>query len=251
MNDRNNLLYNQLYIDTGDGPVVILLHGLFGKLAMWKPAVEALRKKFRVIVPRLPIFELPADRTNIGHLSALLHEFIEFHNLRDVNLVGHAIGGQVALSYAHDHPRNVGRIVLSGSNGLFESSDFQAATSSEVSDYNYVDEQVRAAFYHSDEAPDALVDEIYAAVQNDTKRQSISSLIQSSRQNSVEMFLNKLDHRVMLLWGLEDKITPPEVALHFHDFLQNSEVRFIEKCGHLPMIEEPEIFTKHLISFLD
>jgi 2-hydroxy-6-oxonona-2,4-dienedioate hydrolase len=247
----SDFLYNQVYIDTGDGPVVILLHGLFGKLAMWKPAIEVLRKNFRVIVPRLPIFELPADRTNIGHLSNLLHEFIEFHRLRDVNLVGHAIGGQVALCYAHDHPRNVSRIVLSGSNGLFESSDFQAATSAEVSDYNYVDEQVRAAFYHGDEAPEALVDEIYAAVQNTTMLRNISSLIQSSRQNSVEMFLNKLDHRVMLLWGLEDKITPPEVALHFHDFLQNSEVRFIEKCGHLPMIEEPETFTKHLLSFLD
>lgn len=251
MNDRNNLLYNQAYIDTGDGPVVILLHGLFGKLAMWKPAIETLRKNFRVIVPRLPIFELPADRTNISHLSDLLHEFIESYRLRDVNLVGHAIGGQVALCYAHDHPRNVSRIVLSGSNGLFESTDFQAATSAEVSDYNYVDEHVRSAFYNSEGAPEGLVDEIYATVQNVTKRQNISSLIQSSRQSSVEMFLNKLDHRVMLLWGLEDKITPPEVALHFHDFLQNSEVRFIEKCGHLPMIEEPEIFTKHLISFLD
>lgn len=244
-------VYNQAYIDAGDGPVVILLHGLFGKLAMWKPAVEALRKNFRVVVPRLPIFDLPAERTNIHHLSDLLDQFIEYHRLRDVSLVGHAIGGQVALCYAHDHPRNVNRIVLTGSAGLFDSTDFQAATSADVSDYNYVDEQVRSAFFRSDEAPEALVDEIYATVQNVEKRENISSLIESSRQNGVEMFLNKLDHRVMLLWGLEDKITPPEVALHFHDFLQNSEVRFIEKTGHLPMVEEPELFSKHLLSFLD
>jgi 2-hydroxy-6-oxonona-2,4-dienedioate hydrolase len=54
---------------------------------------------------------------------------------------------------------------------------------------------------------------------------------------------------VMLLWGLEDRITPPSVTFHFHDFLQNSEIRFIEKCGHLPMIEEPEKFVRHLTSF--
>ncbi len=241
-------LYNQVYIDTGDGPVVILLHGLFGKVGMWKSTVEVLSKNFRVMVPRLPLFELPADQTTIDHLAELLHEFVEWHRLTDIHLVGHAIGGQVALTYAHDHPRNVNRIVLTGSSGMFESSDFQAATSAEVNDYNYIDEQVRSAFYRTDETPETLVDEIYATIQSKGPR--IDSLIESSRQNRVEMFLNRLDHRVMLLWGLEDRITPPEVALHFHDFLQNSEIRFIEKCGHLPMIEEPDIFSKHLKSFL-
>jgi pimeloyl-ACP methyl ester carboxylesterase len=240
-------LYNQAYIDIGDGAPVVLLHGLFGKVSMWKSTVDALSKHYRVIVPRLPLFELPADQSNISHLAELLNEFIEWHRLTDVNLVGHAMGGQVALSYAHDHPRNVDKIVLAGSSGMFESTDFQAATSAEVNDYNYIDEQVRSAFYRADETPETLVDEIYATIKSKGAR--IGSFIESSKQNRVEMFLNRLDHRVMLLWGLEDKITPPEVALHFHDFLQNSEVRFIEKCGHLPMIEEPELFSKHLRSF--
>ena len=247
----NSPLYDQAYIDTGDGPVVILLHGLFGKLAMWRPTIDALKQNYRVIVPRLPILELPTEHTNIHHLSELLHQFIEWHNLKDVNLVGHAIGGQVALSYSHDHPGNVYRIVLSGCSGLVDSNDLDAATSAEVGDYNYVEEHVRQAFYRSDDAPEALVHDIYATVQSKAKRRNISSLVRSSRRDSVETFLNKLDHRVMLLWGLEDRITPPETALHFHDFLQNSEIRFIEKCGHLPMIEEPGLFTGHLISFLD
>lgn len=246
-------LYNHAYLDTGDRgnrPVVIFLHGLFGNVGMWWQSVEALADRFRVVVPRLPIFDLPAEFTNIGHLSDLLHEFIEWHNLRDVHLVGHAIGGQVALMYAHDHPRNVNRIVLTGSMGLFDSIDFKAATSP-AAKYDYVDQSVRSAFYHSDETPNALVDEIYANMHSKPRRLNIKSLMRSSKQTTVEAFLNNLDHRVMLLWGLEDKITPPEVALHFHDFLRDSEVRFIEKCGHLPMIEEPTIFSKHLLSFFD
>lgn len=245
-------LYNHAYIDTGDKgdlPVVIFLHGLFGNVGMWWQSVEALAGKYRVVVPRLPIFDLPAEFTNIAHLSSLLHEFVEWHNLRDVHLVGHAIGGQVALRYAHDHPRNVNRIVLTGSTGLFDSIDFKAATSARS--YDYVDERVRSAFYHSDEAPNALVDEIYATIHSKPRRLNIKSLMRSSKQSTVEVFLNNLHHPVMLLWGLQDKITPPEVALHFHDFLRNSEVRFIEKCGHLPMIEEPETFSKHLLSFFN
>jgi 2-hydroxy-6-oxonona-2,4-dienedioate hydrolase len=244
-------LYNHAYIDTGDGPVVIFLHGLFGNVGMWWQSVEALAGSYRVVVPRLPIFELPAEFTNIGHLSDLLHEFIEWHNLRDVHLVGHAIGGQVALMYAHDHPRNVNRIVLTGSTGLFDNIDFKATTSPASASFDYVDQRVRSAFYHSEETPDALVHEIYSTMQCKPRRSNIKSLIRSSKQTTVEAFLNNLDHRVMLLWGLEDRITPPAVALHFHDFLRNAEVRFIEKCGHLPMIEEPKTFTKHLLSFLD
>ncbi|HZY79342.1 MAG TPA: alpha/beta hydrolase [Cyclobacteriaceae bacterium] len=244
-------LYNQAYIDAGDGPPVIFLHGLFGKLGMWRSSVEALMKNYRVVVPRLPIFELPAESTNIRHLAEVLHEFIECHNLRDVNLVGHAIGGQVALMYANYHPRNVDRIVLTGSAGLFESLDFKMAMSPEATNYDFINKQVRSAFYNAEDAPEQLVDEIYASIQSSPRRLNISSLIQSSKTDTVEVFLNNLDHRVMLLWGLQDKITPPEVALHFHDFLRNSEVRFIEKCGHLPMVEEPEIFSKHLLSFLD
>lgn len=198
-------LYDQAYIDTGEGPVVILLHGLFGKIDMWAPAIEALKKSYRVIVPRLPIFETTRELADIRKIAHTLHEFIEWNNLEDIRLVGHDVGGHVAVMYAYDHPNKVAKIVLTGVSG---------------------------PAYQSEE----LVHEVYAHREAGTQ---------------VEMLLNKLDHRVMLLWGLEDRITPPEVTLHLHDFLQNSEVRFLEECGHLPMIEKPEAFAKHLISFLD
>jgi 2-hydroxy-6-oxonona-2,4-dienedioate hydrolase len=52
------------------------------------------------------------------------------------------------------------------------------------------------------------------------------------------------------MWGLQDKITTPESALHFHDLLPNSEVKFMDECGHLPMVEQAEQYTKHLLRFL-
>jgi pimeloyl-ACP methyl ester carboxylesterase len=177
-------LYSQALIDVGHGPTVLLLHGLFGKVSMWKDVIESLKKNFRVIIPRLPILDLPAEHINVKDLTLHLHNYIQWHHLHDVHLVGHDIGGKVALQYAAEHPGNVNRIVLLG-----------------------------------------------------------------LHFGSIESILNKLDHRVMLLWGLEDRITPPEVAFHFHDFLQNSEIRFVEKCGHLPMVEEPEKFVNHLVSF--
>lgn len=245
---RKEPLYSQAFIDTGDGPTVILLHGLFGKVSMWKRAVESLRKNFRVVVPRLPIFDLPADHVSIKNLSAHLHEFIEWHHLDDIYLVGHGIGGQLALMYASEHPRIVNKIVVSGA-GLFQNEELEEIIHSDVDVSEVVDERVKSAFYNSYLALPALVSEIQRTIGNESRRANIESLVKTSSEDSLESLLNKIDHRVMLLWGLEDKITPPGVTFHFHDFLSNSEIRFIEKCGHLPMIEEPEKFVKHLASF--
>ena len=232
--------YSQSYIDVGEGTTVILLHGLFGKASMWKRTIESLKKNFRVIVPRLPLFDLPIEQSNISELSAHLHDFIEWHRLSDVYLVGHGIGGQLALVYAAEHPRNVEKIVISGTD-LFQNDELEVIGSAEI-----IGEKVRSAFYNSDFVGPALVNDICRTIEDESSRAHIENLIRSSTDASV---LNKVDHRVMLLWGLEDKIAPAAITFHFHDFLQNSEIRFIEKCGHLPMVEEPERFVKHLVSF--
>ncbi|MEJ0029904.1 MAG: alpha/beta hydrolase [Bacteroidota bacterium] len=103
--------YSQSYVDVGEGTPVVLLHGLFGKVSMWKRTIESLRKDFRVVVPRLPLFDLPVEQANIRKLSTHLHDFIEWDHLSGVYLVGHGIGGQVALMYASENPRNVEKIV--------------------------------------------------------------------------------------------------------------------------------------------
>jgi len=250
MKKINPPLYNQTYVNTGNGPAVILLHGLFGNFGLWKKTVDALKENYRVIVPRFPIFDLPIQNTNIKYLVKVLDEFIEWNQLKNVTLVGHAIGGQVALLYTYTNPTLVEKLVLTGSAGLFENSNFDEATPSEISDYDFIQEKVREAFYEPSATPNHFVEEIYTTVQNIPKRLTIGSFIRSSKQNSVTYFLNKLDHPILLLWGLEDRITRPEVALHFHDFLQNSEIRFIERCGHVPMVENAEEFNKHLLNFL-
>lgn len=178
--------YDQWYVNEGDGQTVLLLHGLFGDLEMWASTVEALKSNYRVIIPRLPLFDLPTNNARLQDVAELLHDFISWHKLDDVIIAGHGAGGQLALLYTYKYPANVNRLVISGSTGF-----------------------------------------------------------------TFESYLNRIDHPVLLLWGLEDKITPPEVAMHFHDFLQNSMIHFIEQCGHVPMIEQPEPYNWHVAHFLD
>ncbi|MFM8832276.1 MAG: alpha/beta fold hydrolase [Cytophagales bacterium] len=243
--------YHQTYIDTGNGPTVILLHGLFGNIKQWSSVIEALSKNHRVIVPRLPIFDSGTVPTNITQLVRVLHEFIEWHQLSNVTLVGHAVGGQLALFYANQHPAHVERLVLVSSNGLLDKNLAADAGSLSPTSFDFISHKVHAAFHQPNETVTELATEIYELVQSVPKRLALTALLQSSLHSKVSSFLSKIDLPVLLIWGLQDQINPPQVALHFHDLLPNSTVKFIDKCGHLPMVEKPETFVEVILSFLN
>lgn len=250
LNGANPPVYNQSYLTTGKGQAVILLHGLFGNLAMWKSTVDALKSTCKVVIPRLPVFDLPFQHNNLESQVNALHEFLTWNKLRDVILVGHAMGGQLALMYACHHPGNTQKVVLTGSAGFFENSAFMEENLSGLNDFEEVHAKAQEAFFKS-EVPVGLVEDMYATIKNISKPTTLYSRTQSSHNRSVESLLNKLDHPVLLLWGLEDRITPPEVAFHFHDFLLNSEIRFINECGHVPMVDQPEKFNQSLVQFIN
>jgi len=240
--------YNQTYVDTGEGHPVILLHGLFGSLAMWRSTIIALQQTHRVIVPRLPLFDVPIHRANVDNLVEILHDFLDWHQLTEVTLVGTDIGGQIALCYAHEHPDRVRKIVLSGSSGLFE--NFPPAEEDFSKDFHSVQDHVKDAFYKKDLVTPNVVDKVYKTINTSSKSLYISFLAKSSRKVDISRFLSRLKVPVLLIWGLQDKITPPEVALHFHDLLRFGSVKFVNECGHLPMIEKPELYIESIQSFL-
>ena len=236
-------LYTQAYMDVGQGPVVILLHGLFGNLAMWRPTIHALQNKYRVIVPRLPFFGESIFRTNVDNLVDALHQFIDWHQLSNVTLVGTDLGGQVALCYANQYPDHVNQIVLSGSSGISENVDYSL-------DYSVIRAQLQQVFYENKFASFHLINSIYQTMNTASNGLHVKYYAQSSQENDVTHFLGSLRLPVLLIWGLQDKITTPEVALQFHDLLPNGSVRFIEACGHLPMVERPNEYLKYILSFL-
>lgn len=236
-------LYSQAYVDVGKGRAVILLHGLFGNLAMWRPTIQALQYDYRVIVPRLPFFGEPIFRTNLDSLVDALHEFIDWHQVTDVTLVGTDIGGQVALCYADRHPEHVSGIVLSGSSGLEENIAFGL-------DYATIREQVSRVFYQNRFASFHLVNSVYQTLNTSSNGLRVKYFTQSSQETDVSDILPMLRLPVLLIWGLQDKVTTPEVALQFHDLLPNGTVRFIDACGHLPMVEKPDEYARHVLDFL-
>src|SRR3954468_5111570 len=103
------------FIEEGNEPVLVLLHGLFGALSNWVDVVSHFSKSYRIVIPLMPIYTLPVLNTNVKALAEIVHDFITFKQYKDIILVGNSLGGHVTLVYVKKYPENIRAMVLTGS----------------------------------------------------------------------------------------------------------------------------------------
>lgn len=237
------------YIDEGEGEVLLMLHGLMGALSNWEETVDEFKGKYRVIIPMLPIYEFPIISTGVKSLTNWLEKFIHHLKLNDFVLIGNSLGGHVALMYVAAHQKKVKALVLAGSSGLYENS-FGGSFPRRES-YDFIKERVEFTFYDAATATKELVDEVFETVNNKERVIKTIAMAKSAIRHNMAKELPNMKIRVGLIWGKNDKITPPDVAMEFLQLLPNADVAWIDKCGHAPMMEQPKAFNQHLKIFLD
>ncbi|MBB2149371.1 alpha/beta fold hydrolase [Pedobacter gandavensis] len=237
------------YIEAGKGEPLVLLHGLMGELSNWEPTIDHFKEKYHVIVPILPLYELPILTLGVKSLSKYIHKFLKYKKLNQVVLIGNSLGGHVGLVFTAAHQENVKALVLTGSSGLYENAFGGSFPKRENRDY--IKEKVQYTFYDPAIATDELVDEVYKSVNDRSRVIRILALAKSAIRHNMSKELSRITIPVSLIWGKQDKITPPEVAEEFHELLPNSELNWVDQCGHAPMMERPEIFNEYLEKFLN
>ncbi|WP_448697624.1 alpha/beta fold hydrolase [Mucilaginibacter sp. AW1-3] len=237
-----------VYIEKGEGEVLLLLHGLMGALSNWEQVIEQFSKEYRVIIPMLPIYDLPLLTTGVKSLSKYVHKFITHMKLTNITLLGNSLGGHVALIYCLAHPGVAKALVLTGSSGLYENAFGGSFPRRE--NYEFVKEKVEYTFYDPATATKDLVDEVFATVNDRHRVIRILAMAKSAIRHNMSKDVHKITIPTLLVWGKNDKITPPEVAEEFNKLLPDSELHWIDKCGHAPMMERPEEFNEILAGFL-
>lgn len=237
------------YIETGQGQPLVLLHGLMGELSNWEHTIEHFKAKYKVIVPILPIYELPILTLGVKSLSKYLHRFLKFKKLNQVVLIGNSLGGHVGLVFTAAHQEFVKALVLTGSSGLYENAF--GGTFPKRENYEFIKEKVEFTFYSPETATKELVDEVFKTVNDRSRVIRILALAKSAIRHNMAKELKKITIPVSLIWGKQDKVTPPAVAVEFHELFANSELNWVDKCGHAPMMEQPEEFNTYLQKFLD
>jgi pimeloyl-ACP methyl ester carboxylesterase len=237
------------YVDEGQGPVLLLLHGLFGALSNWQEVVEEFASDHRVIIPLLPIYDMPLTQAGVPGLVAYVEGFVAAVGLpADFTVLGNSLGGHIALVYALKNAARVNRLVLTGSSGLFENS--MGASFPKRGNYAYVQERVGFTFYDPTVATQELVDEVFNVTNSNSKCLRIIAIARSAQRHNLSKELTKIDVPVLLVWGLNDTITPPPVAHEFARLLPRAELRFLDHCCHAPMMERPAGFNAYLRRFL-
>ncbi len=240
------------FVDAGphtDYPPILLLHGMLGDLSNWTNAIEALvENSYRVLVPVLPVYDLPLIHTSVGGLVDYVRAFVEHLKIESTVLVGNSLGGHVALLYAMRYPEHVPAMILSGASGIYETNIGTSVPRRQ--DKEYIRERAAVTFYDPIHVTDSLVDEMFSIMNDRGRVARLIKMARSTKKETVTEQLEMVTPPTLLVWGQDDVITPPAVAYEFLERMPNATLHFIERCGHAPMIERPEEFNRLMLDFL-
>lgn len=241
---------NFKYIETGgDGENLLLLHGLFGALSNFEGIINHFASTHNVIVPLLPIFEMPIRQVSLNGLVDHINAFVISKEYKTAHIMGNSLGGHLALLFALAKPEFVDTITLTGSSGLFETG--MGSTFPKRGDYEYIKTKTGETFYDPSVATKELVDEVFDIVNDRNKAIRIIYTARSALKHNLADKLHQLKMATLLIWGKQDTITPPFVGEKFHELITNSELHLVDKCGHAPMMELPEQYNEIFSAFLE
>ena len=236
------------YMDEGEGDILLLLHGLFGTLSNWGGVIKKFSSTNRIIIPILPIYDMPLRQSGLEGLTAYVEGFVEMMNITNMSVMGNSLGGHIGLMYTLNNEDKVKNLILTGSSGLFENS--MGGSYPKRGDYNYIKERVGYTFYDPTTLGDEYVQELFEILKSIPKTLRIVAIAKSAQRNNMANDIVNIKAPTLLIWGLNDTITPPAVAHEFNKLIPNSTLKFIDKCCHAPMMERPEEYNVILENYL-
>ncbi len=237
------------YYEVGEGTPIIILHGLMGGLSNFDAVADFFSKNgYKVVIPELPIYTMSLIKTNVKSFATYLKDFIEYKGFQEVILLGNSLGGHIGLYHTKLFPKKVKALVITGSSGLYESAMGSGYT--KRSDYEVIKKKAQEVFYDPAVATKELVDEVYETVNDRNKLVKTLAIAKSAIRHNMAKDLPDMYTPTCIIWGRNDTVTPPEVAEVFHELLSDSDLYWIDKCGHAAMMEHPDEFNRILLQWL-
>lgn len=237
------------YKSVGNGQPLVILHGLMGGLSNFEGLFDFFPQNgYAVLAPELPVYNSTLLNTNVKYFAKYVKKFIDHKKLKNVVLIGNSLGGHVGLIFSKLFPKLVKGLVLTGSSGLYENSMGDSYPKRE--DYNFIKKKTQEVFYRPEIATKEIVDEIFETVNDRKKLIKILAMAKSAIRHNMSSDLPKITNETAIIWGKNDTVTPPNVGEEFNNLIPNSEIFWIDKCGHAPMMEHPQKFNKILFDWL-
>ena len=237
------------YAEAGEGPVIIILHGLMGALSNFNDTFGHFSKNgYKVLIPELPLYSLPLLQTNVKNLAEFLKEFMELKKVNSAILLGNSLGGHIALYFTKHNLEHVKALVLTGSSGLYEKA--MGDSFPKRGNYEYIKEKTQGVFYDPAIGTKQMVDDVFKIVNDRSSVIRTLAIAKSAIRHNMSADLPAMKQPTCLIWGKQDVVTPPEVAVDFNKILPDSDLFWIDKCGHAAMMERPLEFNTILHKWL-
>ncbi|RNC80962.1 MAG: alpha/beta hydrolase [Phycisphaera sp.] len=233
----------------GSGKTLCFLHGLVGLNDHWEDSALQLADRRRCVLLELPLLSLRGDDCSITGVTDLTAKFLRNHADTPVSLVGNSFGGHVALRLALDYPELVDSLILAGSSGLIEKTMVRGAQIRPSREW--LSEKLEELFYDKCHVREEDLDRAHAELSVRGGARAMVRLSRSARHDHLGDRIKNIQCPVLLVWGKQDVVTPPEAAAQFARDLPDSRMIWLEECGHAPMMEWPEKFAQAMIDFVD
>jgi pimeloyl-ACP methyl ester carboxylesterase len=237
------------FLKLGEGTPIVVLHGLMGGLSNFDGVSEFFPPKgYQILIPELPIYTMPLLKTNVKRFAEYVSDFIDHMGFEKVILLGNSLGGHIGLLCTKLFPEKIQALVITGSSGLYESA--MGESYPKRGDRDYIQKKAENVFYDPKVATPEIVDEVYATVNDRNKLIRTLAIAKSAIRHNMAKDLPKMKTPVCIIWGKQDNVTPPNVAEEFHELLPDSDLFWIDKCGHAAMMEHPDQFNDILYAWL-
>ena len=246
------------YLEEGSSEnTLLLLHGLGASAERWEYVIPHFARKFRVIVPDLIGFgysDKPMADYTIEYFSEFISKFVDKIGIKELNIVGSSLGGQIAAEYTVNHNENIRKLVLVSPSGVMKHST------------PALDAYIAAALYPNDdsalnafqmmsgrkEIEDKTVNGfIERMTLPNAKMAFMSTLLGLSNSQAITEKLQLITIPTLIVWGENDPVIPIEYAQSFVSGINDCRFYKMTGCGHVPYVENPKAFFQIVSDFLN
>ncbi len=223
------------------GEAVLLIHGLSGSSRWWHRNIDALAAQYRVLVPDVIGFgrtRCPGKLPTPGEIGTVLAEWLDETGHSRAHVVGHSMGGQIAIHLAARHPQRVARLVLVAAAGIPRPVSMPQL----------------ARFALGVVPPTRWGDPLFfSTIVSDALAAGPHSLVQAFGnilRDDVRPLLPKIEARTLLVWGERDPLVPVAHARIMREAIPRAELVRLPRAGHNVMVDQPEAFNRVVLGFL-
>ncbi len=250
------------YVDVGEGPPVVLLHGFASSIENWTTVMPRLVKDHRVIAIDLRGFgwtDRPVADYSPAAQAKLLKAVLDERGVGKASIVAHSWGSSVALAFALAYPQQVDRLALYDA-WVYDSqlpSMFHMARAKGLGEVLFglfyserSEDRLTLGFYNPDIVTEQLAEDVERAFERPGTRAAALEAVRGMRFDEMETQYRTITVPTLLLWGREDVVTPVSIGEKLVRQLPNAKLNVYPRCGHFPMLEAVSESTRDLQAFL-